>query len=160
MKIMTEKTLKNKKINEHKYLFLEQISESTNNTLRLVVSVAEISNEKGSVKIGNSFVDGVHSVTPSNICYEIFFESYIAYFVLNESYDTPYTGLENENWEGKNFRVTSESEFTRFLETSSISKDWLGHYIHYRIYCQNHVINVVSLKEPIIKPLIKSTLNN
>ncbi|MDC1205475.1 hypothetical protein N8083_01350 [Candidatus Pacebacteria bacterium] len=144
-------------VNKHEYLFLEEIGEPEENVLRLVVSSGDVGTEK-TMTIGEHTIEGARPITPSDECYEIVFDSYIAYFILNESYDTSYEGLEDEKWDGKNFRVTPHSKFIEHLETSSISKDWLGDYKHYKIYCQSHVINVVSADEPTIKQVVKSNI--
>jgi hypothetical protein len=143
-------------LDSHRYLFVEGIKEEGRNALQIIISGAVVSTEEETITVNGVEFHGTRRIEPGSQWYELTFELYVAYFVLNESYDTRYTGIQEEKWEGKNFRTTSESMFIKFLETSSICRDWAGDYVHYRICCQNHVINIVTAHEPEMRKFTKS----
>jgi hypothetical protein len=79
------------------------------------------------------------------------FEAYIGYSVLNESI----TNLDDyEEFEGKAFRIYSKSRYLDYINVSTFaSNDYPGPYKHYGIACLNHIIDIISTEEPIIKEI-------
>lgn len=143
-------------INQYKFVFLDEISEPFDvQGVRLIVRAATVSAQESSIPVAGSVIEGVRSIEPSDICYEIFFDNYVAYFVLNDSFDIDYPERKTEEWEGSNFRVSSKTVLTDYMEvTMQVTKDWVGNYKHYKLYGQTHVINVVSLSEPKLRKFI------
>ena len=74
-------------INNHKYLYLTEIGEPEDNVLRLVIEQARTGDEERDVTVGETTFSGLRDIISDEFCfaYEIIFESYIAYSVLNRS---------------------------------------------------------------------------
>jgi len=87
--------------------------------------------------------------------YEIHFEDYIAYAVLNESFTVH---DESEKFEGRLFRIYSESKFLEYIAAGTIATDdYPGPFKHHGIACLNHIIEVASMEPPTITLLRPST---
>lgn len=80
---------------------------------------------------------------------QVEFESYIGYSILNESYTI---WDDYEQFEGKIFRIFSKSRYLDFITLGTIAtEEYPGPYKHYGIAALNHIVNIVSTSEPIIK---------
>jgi hypothetical protein len=140
-------------INNHKYLYLTEIGEPKDNALRLLIEEAIVDEEEHDFKIANSVISGVRDIVSDHRCfaYEIIFESYIAYSVINESFDTV---DESEAFTGKLFRTYSKSKFLDYLKTATLAdEEYPGAFSHYLIAALNHIVNVASTDSPVIKVL-------
>lgn len=85
------------------------------------------------------------------------FDWYIGYSVLNEGFTVC---DDYEKFQGKSFRIYTKSRYLDFIKVGTIaSVDYPGHFKHYRIVCLNHIIDIVSTNELIIKK-IKRQNNN
>ena len=145
-------------INSCKYLFLQEIGEPSENELHLVINEAvatrPVSTESLSVhpseirKLLASAKAILHE--PGCRIFEITWISYIGYSVRNESYALP----EPESSVGKG-ALFVKYETSRFLDSVTASTfasaDYPGAFKHWAIYCQNHVVDVASTENPIIK---------
>lgn len=140
-------------INNHKYLYLTDIGEPSDNILRLVIEQATTSDEEHDMKIGETMISGLRDIVSDERCfaYEIIFESYIAYSVLNESYTQV---DESEIFTGNLFRIYSKSNFLDYLKLATIAtEDYPGKFEHYEIVALNHVVEIASTNSPLINVL-------
>lgn len=142
--------------------FLVKAEENDNNCVRFIVSLAR-EGEKGS-NISDMGIKGLEKIlrkaTPiypaENEVYEIMFEQYILYQTRNESYCS-YDDYEIR--QGKYFIVFKKSRLLDSLpaitdcQISSDGVAYPGEWVHYGIYCQNHIIDIISHNKPIIRKL-------
>ena len=138
-----------------KYLYLRELSEPRDNSLRLVVQEAVV-NPGGVVrshpelpelgKIMNDF----SPIESTQDCrrFELIWKHYVAYLVTEEcvgscgSYD-------DESFSGKLFRVYTMSHFLEHL-----ARDTGGHteaIRHYKLTCLNHLIDVAAYTPPDVR---------
>lgn len=88
--------------------------------------------------------------------YEIIFDHYILYQTRNESYCS-WDNYEIRN--GKYFIIFSKSRMLDFLlqitdcEKLEDGTAYPGEWKHFGIYCQNHVIDIISCNEPTIRQI-------
>ncbi len=150
-------------INSHRDLFLVEIGEPEENTLRIVVEegrlgeqITEKDLEKSEDEVNeaiNSIMLGSHPVVSDESCfaYEIIFETYIAYFVRNESYAD---GNDSETFSGGFFGIYTTSSFLDYLKVSTFAtEDYPGKFKHYGLFTFRYVVDVASVYEPNIKIL-------
>ena len=137
-------------INSHKYIFLGGINEPEENSLRLILKEGVVSKHEESLWIQDveltdcSYIE----VTKCSRIYEVIFDTYIAYSIINESY----TLADNyEIWEGALIRIYSKSYYLDYISKATFaSNDYPGEYKHYGFICLNHIIEVASTEPPLI----------
>ena len=136
-------------LNAHAYLYLTELTEPADNVLRLVVS--EGREPQGAPRSTRPFGRLASQSRPivadeMSASYEILFEQYIAYSVLNESFTV---WDETEKFQGHLFRTYSESKFLAYVRAATIaSAEYPGLFIHYGVVCLNHVVEVASTTPP------------
>ena len=136
-------------LNESEYLDLAELGEPEQNSLRLVVLETKVSAGPIAGSVAPP-IPGAEPIIHSTGCrvFEIEWDSYIAYSVRNESYSQNASG---DQFEGKHFRVYSASRYLEFVAAATIaSKIAPGPFRHWALVCLNHVVDVVSVDEPII----------
>ncbi len=142
------------RIDAHQYLYLVEISEPEVNVLRIVIDEARASGEENrSLDVGETKISDLRPIVSDDDCqrYEIFFGSYIAYSVRNESYVVM---DESEIFTGRLFNVYSQSHFLNYVRAATIaSSDYPGAFVHYGMNCLDHIIDVISIDEPVINTL-------
>ncbi len=137
--------------------FLIRTEETDGNCIRFVVALSC----KGARNLAaQSTGEEVLSRILSDACplcpdeehqYEIIFDRYILYQVRNESYvwgRDPY-----EIGKGGHFVLFERSRLLEFLPQVTCC-DFVPSWKHYGISCENHVVDVISPCEPIIRPII------
>jgi len=137
-------------INKHKYIYLSEIGEPSDNGLRFVLSEAGVSEEKESIDIAGIEITGSSAieVTENSRIYEVFFDSYIAYTVRDESYALP---DDSEIFDGRLFCIYSKSHYLDFVSKATFaSDDHPGPHKNYGFNCLNHIVDVVSTEAPSI----------
>lgn len=147
-------------INEHKYLELLEIGETEDWYLRLVFAeaiVADIYGLASKEELPNDAVrELVNSsqpieVTKNSKVYEILFEDYITYSVINESY---ISGSEDEEYTGSLARVYTKSDFLDYIKKVTFAtQEFPGPFKHYGFCCGDHVIDVASVEAPSIRKI-------
>jgi len=145
-------------INNHKYLYLTEIGEPEDNVLRLVIEQALVGEEEHDLTVGTSVISGLRDIVFDEKCftYEVIFESYIAYSVINESFTQV---DESEISSGNLFRIYSESHFLDYVKVATFaSEDYPGVFSHYEIVALNHIVEIVSIDSPKIN-LLRVPLN-
>ena len=139
-----------------KYLYLRELSEPHDNSLRLVIQEAVV-NPAGIVR---SFLPevpeleelrkGSSPIESTSACptYELTWKHYVAYLVTEECVGScGHDG--DEIFTGKLFRVCSKSHFLEHL-----ARDTGGHteeILHYKLTCLNHLIDVAAYAPPEVK---------
>lgn len=137
-------------INSHKFLYMTYIGEPEDNVLRLVIEEAKAAETPVTAEIGH-IATIVHPivVTENDLAYEIIFERYITYSVTNESFAQV---DEYEQYEGRALRIYSKSHFLDYVQAATFaSADYPGPYKHYSIICLNHIVDIASVGNPIIR---------
>lgn len=140
------------RINCHKYIYLGGIEEGLDNTLRIVIREAGVNLDSQSVSVGDLTLSAqAIESSVDNQTYEVFFDSYIGYSVIDESYAAP---SEGEVFVGRIYCVYEKSAYLDYLLNASCAgEEYPGHFKHYGFNCLNHVIDIASTEEPVINLL-------
>jgi hypothetical protein len=137
-------------INKLKYIFLDGIKEPEDNSLALRIFEGLVG-EPEDTEIAGTIIKDTAPVTieKESKVYAIYFDSYVAYSIRNESFTT---WDDEEEWEGKKFREYSKSHFLNYVSQSTFATDdFPGPLTHYEIVCEFHVIDIVTTVKPEIK---------
>jgi hypothetical protein len=145
-------------LNQAKYLFLRQISEPEENSLRLVVEEAiadrteTVSTPPDPTSPFAQILKGASPIKSVEGCraFELRWSRYIAYLVTEEGVGSGGSD-QDEVYTGNLLRVYTESHFLDHL-----SRDTGGHFepiLHYKVICQNHLIDVASYSPPEVRLL-------
>ena len=135
------------------YLNLREIGEPEYNSLRLVVEEMRAGVVTEDLVIAGTNLGATRRIEHTEECrvFEIFWESYIAYSVVNESYAT---GDDSELSEGRRFRVYSKSRFLDYIRKETFADDrYPGPSKHICVSCENQLVNVISVSDPHIRLL-------
>jgi hypothetical protein len=138
-------------INSLKYLYLIDLKEPCDNQLIINIQEATISNRDESLEIGGKEIGPVRAISAGNgRKYRIYFDSYISYCVTNERYTVMY---EYEERIGRLFCIYSKSYFLDHIKQHTIAEflheNENVNIKHYSINCLNHVVDIVSISEPV-----------
>lgn len=147
-------------LNQAKYLFLRHISEPDDNSLRLVVeeAIADRTETASTPDPASPFAEirkGASPIKAVEGCrtFELQWSRYVAYLVTEEGTGSGGSD-EDELYTGKLFRVYTKSHFLDHL-----ARDTGGHFepiLHYKLICQNHLIDVASYSPPEVRLLESS----
>lgn len=145
-------------LNQAEYLYLREISEPRDNSLRLVIEEAVINPngkprdiveelpELQSLREGASPIESI----AGSRCFELVWDRYAAYLVTEELAGTG-GNSEEEAYTGKLFRTYTKSNFLDHL-----ARD-IGETIepiqHYKLICLNHLIDIASANPPKISQI-------
>ena len=138
------------RINSERNIFLTKIFEPEENSLEFeltmgIVGKLEKSHKILGVDIGPS--QPVYHNENSEI-FKIIFERYIAYSVINESYES----LGGTEYIGEKIRTYNKSNFLDYVKADTFaSADYPGEFKHYAFISLNHIVNVISTVEPKIE---------
>lgn len=142
--------------------FLVSLSEEDENGLKLVVSlsctgeIGENADDMGIPALGELLRKSRPILPDEKQTYEILFERYILYQTRNESFTSW------DNYEIRNGTYFIIFEKSRLLDALPLLTDcqilsngtpYPGIWKHYGIYCQNHIIDVISCYPPEIRKL-------
>lgn len=144
-------------LNQAKYLYLRQISEFEDNSLRIIVGEAMADrSETGPARDPTSlFAEILKDASPirsTDKCktFELQWSRYVAYLVTEEIVGSG-GDHEEEIYTGNLFRVYTKSHFLDHL-----SRNTGGHIepiVHYKLVCLSHLIDVASYSPPEIRLL-------
>lgn len=136
-------------LNSAKYLYLRELSEPQDNSLRLVVQEAVV-NPAGSTRSSHpelpeleEILKGSSPIESTDGCrtFELMWKRYVAYLVTEECVGS--CGQDaDEIYTGNLLRVYTKSHFLEHL-----SRDTGGHteaILHYKLTCLNHLIDVAA----------------
>lgn len=138
-----------------KYLYLCDLTEPRDNSLRLVVQQA-VSNPTGVAPVHpelpelEELLKDAVPIESTADCrtFELTWKHYVAYLVTEECVGSCGT-YEDESFDGRLFRIYAKSHFLDHLQ-----RDTGGHtraIHHYKIVCLNHLIDVAAYDSPEIK---------
>jgi hypothetical protein len=132
-----------------KYLFLRELGEPEENSLRLVIEEAKASGPPEDFEaVPGKVIRGVRAIESDSTCraFELVWPSYVAYSVRNESFCTR---DKEELWEGRLICLYSNSHFLDYVMRATFaSEDYPGPLRHWGVNCLNHVVDVVSTEDP------------
>ena len=152
------------RINNCQYLFLRSLREYGINQLELIVEEA-IVNEgmRGKLTLSQSYLpnelsfllDGAAPIESVDGCqsFRLYWKRYAAYLVTEECVGSC-GKYEDESFQGDKLRLYSSSHFLEHL-----SRDTGGHtapLMHYKIICQNHLVDVAAEQGPEVKMIEKA----
>lgn len=142
------------------YLYLREISEPRDNSLRLVIQEA-VANRDGAVgsrpdiPTTEGLWTGCSPIESTDDCrtFELRWERYAAYLVTEECVGSC-GQYDDEVFTGRLFRVYTKSHFLEHL-----ARDIGGHteeILHYKLTCLNHLIDVAAYGPPEVKQIDRS----
>jgi hypothetical protein len=135
-----------------RYLYLRELTEPRDNALSVIVDEGLIGEPEDVVLPGGVPLNGSSpiEVTPASRAFELSWPSYVAYSVRNESFCVP-DG--SEEFQGQRLCRYSRSHYLDFVARATIARtEYPGPLVHYGVICLNHVIDVVSIDEPVVRP--------
>ena len=136
-------------INDCKYLFLAQIQELGRRGLRLVVEEGRPAEHADPLDVGGVIISGATriEVTPASSVFEVIWNSYVAYSVINESFAA--APIANQIFEGSRFRVYRKSHFIDYVSRASFATTvYPGPMQHYEACREDHIVDVISISAP------------
>lgn len=141
-------------LNSAKYLYLRELTEPRDSSLRLVVQEAVNSGgvvdphpelpELDEISRGASLIES----TDACRTFELTWKHYVAYLVTEECVGSCGSG-EGEIYSGKLVRVYTKSHFLEHL-----ARDTGGHpepILHFKLICLNHLIDVAAYAPPEVR---------
>jgi hypothetical protein len=134
-------------------LYLREISEPRQNSLRLLIEEAEVMPEEVAIRFAGTEMGTGHLVTSTtnSRLFEIVWDHYVAYSVTNESYATP---GESEEFSGRFARFYCKSRFLDYVSRATFAcKDYPGPLQHIGIVSECHVVDVVSTGLPRVRQM-------
>lgn len=142
-------------LNSAEYLFLRELTEPRDNSLRLVVQEAVV-NPGGLVRQHPELPElaellgEASPIESTNTCrtFELTWNLYVAYLVTEECVGSC-GHYDDEVFTGKRFRVYAKSHFLEHL-----ARDTGSHteaVLHYKLICENHLIDVAAYGPPDVR---------
>lgn len=135
-------------INGCRFLYLGQISEPRDNSLRVRIEEARGNGISEDIVITGVPISGTQPIISDASCsaFDLVWDTYVAYSIRNESF---VSGNDYERFEGKLFCVYSVSHYLDYIRKDTFATpDYPGPFQHYGINCLNHIIDVVSIHAP------------
>jgi hypothetical protein len=139
-------------LDQAEYLYLRDISEPSDNSLRLVVEEARVNRSKigKGLSLPDQFSELLRDASPIEATegcrtLELQWDHYVAYLVTEEVVGSA-GDHRDEVYTGNLLRVYSKSEFLDYL-----GRNTGGHIepvTHYKLICLNHLIDVASYGPP------------
>jgi hypothetical protein len=134
-------------------LFLREITEPSENSLRLLLEEAFVLPEEATVTVSGVGVKKGHpirSIEGSRL-FEIAWAFYVAYSVRNESY---VASDESEEFSGRVARIYSKSHFLDYLARATFAcNGHPGPLKHIGLVSESHIVDVVSTELPRVRQI-------
>jgi hypothetical protein len=148
-------------LNSVKYLYLRELSEPKDNSLRIIVDEA-VDNRSAPSPVCpdlpelGKILKGSWPIESTASCkrFELFWKYYIAYLVTEECVGSC-GGYSDEVYTGELFRVYTKSHFLEHL-----ARDTGAHaepIQHFKLICLNHLIDIASYTRPEIRVVDPTT---
>ena len=138
-------------IDDCRFLFLIDLREGSRNSLHVQVAEGRPGGSPKSIKIADTEISDCTpiEITDESRVFEIIWNSYVGYSVLNESYATP---SDEDRGEGNRFRIYSKSRFIQFMSQATFAcDDYPGPTRHYCVGCEDQILHVVSVDPPTVR---------
>jgi hypothetical protein len=136
-------------LNSCAHLFLCEIGEPRENSLRLRIEEGVASADAVSIEVAGQVIADCHRVTsPDNSqLFEITWDFYVAYSVRNESY---VVHDDSEKFElGNLARIYSESKVLEYVARATFAcNEHPGPLLHVELICASHIVDVISTGLP------------
>jgi hypothetical protein len=135
------------------YLYLRRMYEPQDNALTIVVDEAAAGPEGDIEILPGEVLSGSRPILAMQglRSFELTWTSYVAYAVRDESYCVQDT---TESWVGRHLCRYAKSHFLKYVEDATIASDeYPGPLRHWGVICLNHVIDVVSTSDPVVRLL-------
>ena len=145
------------KFNECSYLYLREISEPRDHSLRLVVEEAKAGGGRKATRFGYAKPMGLSTIQPTSgsRSFEVLFNSVIEYLVTNVSDAAAHPG---DNYEGTLLRIYSNSQFLDSVRgRMKADAENPGAFQHYAVICLDRIVDVVSTQPPVLADLLPKT---
>jgi hypothetical protein len=133
------------------YLYLREVGEPEELSLRVVIEEARAVGPPEDIEIAGKVVSGTRPIESDSGCrlFELVWPSYVSYSVRNESFCVI---DEAETWQGRLFCTYSQSHFLNYVKQATFASDeYPGPVRHWGVNCLNHIVDVVSVDEPMIR---------
>ena len=159
---------RNEELGEH-YTFLVGLTDNLDHELRLYVAAAiegepeqfidygaypesVRGNIEGSPELQDMLLSSYPVFASEEDIYEIAFDGYVLFMERDESYTV---GDDYEECEGRYLVRLTKSRLMDDLDHYSpfVGTDWPGLLTHYGVYCEDHLVDVVTSVEPRIRKL-------
>jgi hypothetical protein len=151
-------------LNSVKFLYLRELSEPRDNSLRINVeeavlncaSVVRLEHELPELATILKDASPIESINGCGL-FELYWNRYVAYLVTEEMAGSC-GKYDDEVYSGSVFRIYEKSHFLEHL-----ARDTGGHNAplqHYKIICLNHVIDVAAYAPPQIRLLAEPASSN
>ena len=140
-------------INNHKYIYLNELAEPEDNSLTFKIEEAIVSANREALSVSETRIENLSAieVTKDSAIYRVVFPSYIAYSIRDESYAIP---DDYEIFEGRLLCIYSRSHYLDYINKSTFAcDDHPGPFKNYGFNCLNHIVDVVSTVEPAVELL-------
>ena len=136
-------------LNSCEYLFLREIGEPGENSLRLLIEEGIASADAVSTEVAGHVIADCHRVTSGDNAqlFEITWDFYVAYSIRNESY---VVRDDSEKFElGNLARIYSESKFLEYVARATFAcNEHPGPLLHVELICASHIVDVMSTGLP------------
>jgi hypothetical protein len=142
-----------------KYLQLGSVSETSANGLRIVLQEAVAGEAVEDEALASASTPELRELLESSRpivhqagcrVFELIWASYIGYSVENESFSLPEPA--GSVGEGTMLIEYSKSVYLDYLaKTTFANDDHPGPFQHYAIHCLDHIVNVASCSEPVVR---------
>jgi len=133
------------------FLFLIELREGSRNSLHVQLAEGRPVGVPKSIKVADTEISDCTAIeiTDESRVFEIVWNSYVGYSVLNESYATP---SDEESGEGNRFRIYSKSRFLQFMSAATFAcDDYPGPMRHYCVGCEDQILHVLSVDPPTVR---------
>jgi len=131
------------------YLFLEDLVEPETNILRIRVIEGRASKVAVPIELARQSLGEGYPVKidTNSVKYELTWNSYVLYQVINESFGRPETS--GDGVLGSSASVYRSSSLQDYVfRSSNASDEYPGKLLHFKIVCADHVIDVISTDRP------------
>jgi hypothetical protein len=136
-------------LSNYRYLFLKELGEPGRHVFRIRVIEGKVSQTTVPIEIaGKSFGEGYPvNIEADSAEYELTWKSYVLYQITNEIFWRPEPST--DGIVGKSASVYRSSTLLDFATRGTASSgDFYGKLLHFRIACEDHIVDVISEVQP------------
>jgi hypothetical protein len=130
-------------------LFLQELVEPRANGLKLVLREGRLSKIPVAIEVAGQSLGEGYPVEIDDACssFELIWESYVCYQVINESFGRGESSGETQAGEkARRFEKSGLLEYV--MSSTNASHEYPGKLWHFQILCADHLIDVISTSAP------------